>query len=81
MLCFMSKKNTALVPVNAAVNTLKLYALSQYEQGGHWVSETYNTDNYMDVLQKANGNLDEAKTLLRRDWELCNEQQAETRWE
>jgi hypothetical protein len=35
----------------------------------------------MDVLQKANGNLDEAKTLLRRDWELCNEQQAETRGE
>jgi hypothetical protein len=81
MLCFMSKTNTALVPLNAAVKSLELYALSKYEEGGHWVYETYSTDDYMAELQTANGNLDEAKTLLRRYWQRCNEQQAETRWE
>ena len=63
------------------IKILEQYALDNYEEGGHWVYECFSADDYRDILDKANGDIKRAKTLIKKSWELTKEQAAETRWE
>jgi hypothetical protein len=66
---------------------LKQYALANYEQGGHWVFETWDHADYVELFERHHtGRTTEAQaykkamTALRREWELTNELQSECRW-
>lgn len=66
---------------------LKQYALANYEQGGHWVFETRDHADYVELFERHHtGRITEAQaykkatTALRREWELTNELQSECRW-
>ena len=61
------------------MQTLKQYALDNYEAGGHWVFETYSDDEYAQVLAKC-PTLEEAKAAIKETWEFCVEQQQECGW-
>lgn len=63
------------------VDLLKRYALDNYDLGGHWVVECWDTVDYQQVLYRCKNDLEEAKLELRAYWKLVNEQKAETRWE
>lgn len=55
------------------IKELGAYALEHYEDGGHWVYETYSYADYAMVLANANGDVEQAKKLLREDWEMSTE--------
>ena len=59
------------------VNALEQYAIDNYEEGGHWVAETYSYKDYVEVLEHNNFNVDEAKKELKQYWEFTNERQRE----
>jgi len=60
-----------------AVAELENYAKDHYEEGGHWVFETYNLDAYIEVLTLTRGNVPEAKKMLRDNWTRINERAKE----
>lgn len=53
-----------------AVKQLEAYALAHYEQGGHWVYETHDVADYVEYLERAQGDVAAAKQLVREYWEL-----------
>jgi len=55
------------------IKELEAYALENYEAGGHWVYETHTENDYAMVLVNANGDIEQAKKLLREDWELTHD--------
>lgn len=61
------------------VETLKQYALENYEVGGHWVFETYSNADYAEVLLKCQS-VEEAKKAIKQDWEFSEEQRQECSW-
>jgi hypothetical protein len=60
---------------DADIKDLEQFALDNYEEGGHWVYETYDRNDYIVTLFKADGDVEAAKRHLRQYWELMNEQQ------
>ena len=48
---------------------LKNYALVNYDNGGHWVFESFTPDDYQQVLDNNGGNLVKAKKELKEYWE------------
>lgn len=58
---------------------LKKYAMDNYEDGGHWVVETYSNADYAEVLGRCSS-LEEAKQALKENWELCVMQEKECGW-
>ena len=48
--------------------TLEAYAMSNYEDGGHWVVETYTDSDYQAIIDEAAGDADKAKAALKKAW-------------
>ena len=46
------------------------YALSHYEEGGHWVYETYSRSDYIETLEENDFDLAKAKQDIKGYWEL-----------
>jgi len=61
------------------LQSLKQYALDNYEAGGHWVFETYSDAEYAEVL-RGSQSIEAAKEAIKRDWELCEERKQECSW-
>jgi len=61
------------------LQVLEQYAMDNYEEGGHWVVETYSEDDYAEVLANCHS-LEEAKETIKRDWELCVMREKECGW-
>lgn len=55
------------------VKALKEFALANYEQGGHWIYETYDDADYEAALAEAEGDLERAKAALKDTWTLYQE--------
>ena len=56
--------------MQSKIEQLKTYALAHYDNGAHWIVETYSNDDYSNVLDKCLRNVDLAKKELRAKWEL-----------
>lgn len=52
------------------IEQLKAYALANYENGGHWVIETFDDQRYIETLSKTNNDVEAAKAKLRAYWQL-----------
>lgn len=63
--------------LDTLVAALEQYAIAHYEEGGHWVAETYSYKDYIEVLEHNDFNVDEAKKELKEYWEWTNERQRE----
>jgi hypothetical protein len=57
-----------LVDIND-VKALEVYALNNYDVGGHWVYETYGSEDYAELLLVNDHDIDKAKDYLRYHWE------------
>jgi hypothetical protein len=60
------------------VKALEQYAHDHYEEGGHWVYETHDKEDYRKILLRT-FSLEQAKREIRDDWELTQEQYNEVR--
>jgi hypothetical protein len=63
------------------VEHLKQYALDHYEEGGHWVYETYSDNDYVEVLNEHSDDLEKALKDIRYHWELLVQRERECAWE
>lgn len=63
-----------------SVEALKKFAYEHYEDGGHWVVETFSTGDYELVLRSF-ATLEEAKADLQDHWEFMVEREADCRFE
>jgi hypothetical protein len=62
--------NTALG--TTAIKELQDFAHANYEDGGHWVYESFDCADYQEVIDDNKGNMDLCKARLRHHWEqLC----------
>jgi hypothetical protein len=52
------------------IEQLKAYALANYENGGHWVVETFDDRRYIETLAKMNNDVEAAKARLKAYWRL-----------
>jgi hypothetical protein len=55
------------------IETLKKFALDNYEAGGHWIVETYSDADYEGVLRNSK-TITAAKKELQKCWKLWEEQ-------
>lgn len=62
------------------IKALETYALENYNEGGHWVYETYDTADYQEFLDEANGDIEVAKANLKHYWELMTERERDCAW-
>lgn len=62
------------------MNELYQYAAANYEEGGHWIAETWDAADYNDLLEECGGNMDKAKRELKLRWELICEQERNCAW-
>ena len=63
-----------------SVAALKQFALDHYEEGGHWVYETFGAGDYEEVLRSF-ATVEEAKDDLRYYWELMTAREMDCRFE
>jgi len=57
---------------STAIKELQDFAHANYEDGGHWVYESFDCADYQEVLDDNKGNMDLCKARLRHHWEqLC----------
>ncbi len=61
--------------------TLEQFALDHYEEGGHWVYETHDKDDYQMVLDDAFGDIEKAKDILREYWGFMNDRKKDCSFE
>lgn len=59
------------------ISELAAYALANYEAGGHWVYECYDSGDYQDVLDQVGGKVAAAKAELKKRWLLTAAQERE----
>jgi hypothetical protein len=62
------------------VMQLESYAQDNYEQGGHWVYESFDESDYMAVLESSKWDMTEAKARIKGRWELLLERERECAW-
>lgn len=67
--------------IKTHVATLEAFALTHYEEGGHWVYETYSREDYEEVLAEANWDLNVAIQRMVSYWQLMEMQKRECAWE
>ncbi len=60
------------------IEELKGFALEHYEEGGHWVFETYDKNDYIEAITECKGDIKKAKAYIRNHWELIEEQRLNT---
>ena len=63
------------------VLALQAYALSCYDQGGHWVYETHNDEDYEQFLSEANWDLGIAMQRMVSYWRLVDNKAKDCAWE
>jgi hypothetical protein len=63
-----------------SVEALKKFAVEHYEDGGHWVVETFSTDDWEWWLANSNS-LEAAKVSLQGHWEFMVEREADCSFE
>ena len=63
-----------------SVEALKKFAYDHYEEGAHWVVETFSDGDYEEVLRSF-ATVDEAKADLQDYWELMVEREMDCRFE
>ena len=63
-----------------SIEALKKFAYERYEDGAHWVVETFSDGDYEEVLRSF-ATLDEAKADLQDYWELMAEREMDCRYE
>ena len=61
-------------------NELYQYAVANYEDGGHWIAETYSVADYSELLAECGGNVNKAKQKLKTRWKLICEQERNCAW-
>lgn len=52
-----------------AIKQLQDFALANYEDGGHWVYETFDCADYQQVLEDNKFNIEMCEAQLRHHWE------------
>ena len=62
-----------------SVEALKKFAYERYEDGAHWVVETFSDSDYEEVLRSF-ATLEEAKADLQDYWELMAEREMDCRF-
>jgi len=62
------------------ITQLKQYAIRNYNAGGHWACETFDKEDYADILQQSN-TWEEAKAALKAWCELINEREMDCSWD
>ena len=62
------------------VQLLKRYALNNYELGGRWVAECWDTVRYVEVLEDCKDDLEEAKRQLRSYWSYIQREEDQRNW-
>ncbi len=62
------------------VKELEQFALAHYEQGGHWIVETWGSVDYECLLRENSNDVELAQAALKREWELTNEQERNCAW-
>lgn len=63
------------------MNELYQYCVDHYEEGGHWIAETWDSADYQEVLDECAGNIAKAKAVIRSRWELICAQERNCAWE
>lgn len=63
-----------------SVEALKKFAFERYEDGAHWVVETFSADDWEWFLANSNS-LEAAKQDLQDHWEFMVEREAECAFE
>ena len=63
-----------------SIEALKKFAYERYEDGAHWVVETFSDGDYEEVLRSF-ATVDEAKADLQDYWELMVEREMDCRFE
>ena len=63
-----------------SIEALKKFAYERYEDGAHWVVETFSDGDYEEVLRSF-ATVDEAKADLQAYWELMAEREMDCRFE
>jgi len=53
------------------IEKLEKYALDNYEKGGHWIYETHDDKDYLEILTER-GTVPKAKKYLKETWTLRN---------
>lgn len=59
------------------IEQLKQFALDNYEIGGHWIVECWDSADYNNVLDQCDGDVEAARRVMQRDWEFTNERARE----
>jgi hypothetical protein len=67
--------------IDNSIAVLKAYALEHYDDGGHWIYECYDKGDYVNRLEESNFDVEKAKTLIHKEWELLEMQKRECAWE
>lgn len=57
------------VVATTAIKQLQDFALANYEDGGHWVYETFDCADYQQVLEDNKFNIEMCEAQLRHHWE------------
>ena len=63
-----------------SIEALKKFAYERYEEGAHWVVETFSDGDYEEVLRSF-ATVEEAKADLQAYWELMAEREMDCRFE
>ena len=63
-----------------SIEALKKFAYERYEDGAHWVVETFSDGDYEEVLRSF-ATVEEAKADLQAYWELMAEREMDCRYE
>jgi hypothetical protein len=67
--------------IDAKYSELERFARDNYEAGGHWVYECFDSEDYAEYLAEAGGDMGRAKAALRKYWQLLVEQERECAWD
>jgi hypothetical protein len=68
---------TTKAPNTTRILQLQDFARANYEHGGHWIYECFDTADYHELLEYCNNNMDDAKAALQERWESIAERQRE----
>lgn len=65
--------------MESKIKALEAFALANYENGGHWVYETHESDDYQKRLDAVGGDLEKAKSELKKYWILIEQVSSDIR--
>ena len=57
------------------IQNLQEFALTNYENGGHWIVECWGVEDYEELLDEEGNSLVRARREMKRCWKMWNERQ------